>query len=465
MASLGEQAVGSIVKLNVGGTPREFIVVQQGLPSSAYDSSCDGTWLLMKDCYEKRVWNSASAVDYASASVYSYLNDTFFNKLDDDIAAVVKQVKLPYAKSAGLGHSVVSGASGLPARVFLLSYTEVGYSGSNGAPVEGAALDYFNGAANSARIAYFNGTAVIHWLRSPYISSSQSGVYAWAILTTGASSNLSVTSTSYYIRPAMVLPSEIGVDDGGFVVAKKQEVGFVNIGGLLKPLTGEGIMNKGGTLYPITKSSKVNISSVLKALLIGTEIKTSRLPDGYTEVEYIQSSGAQHIDTGYKPNNKTRIIMDCDIISSDRYPTAFGAWNSSSGNDSSFIYVFTSATSGFYYYGSGYVSVSAGNLYGRHTIDANANKLYLDGANIASASAQTFNCSYNMYLSAFNDVGKVNNNTSMKIYSCQIYDNGTIIRDFVPCKNSSGAAGLYDLVNNKFYGNNGTGSFTAGAEV
>ena len=58
-AKLGAKAVGSIVKLKVGGTAKEFIVVHQGKPSSMYDSSCDGTWLLMKDILEATRWHSS----------------------------------------------------------------------------------------------------------------------------------------------------------------------------------------------------------------------------------------------------------------------------------------------------------------------------------------------------------------------------------------------------------------------
>lgn len=58
--NLGSKAVGSIVKLKVGGTLTDFIVVHQGRPStSLYDASCDGTWLLMKDCYEQKQWHKS----------------------------------------------------------------------------------------------------------------------------------------------------------------------------------------------------------------------------------------------------------------------------------------------------------------------------------------------------------------------------------------------------------------------
>ena len=55
---LGSMSVGSTVKLKLGGTARDFLVVHQGLPSSMYDSSCNGTWLLLKDIYTTRTWDS-----------------------------------------------------------------------------------------------------------------------------------------------------------------------------------------------------------------------------------------------------------------------------------------------------------------------------------------------------------------------------------------------------------------------
>ena len=51
-----------------------------------------------------------------------------------------------------------------------------------------------------------------------------------------------------------------------------------------------------------------------------------------------------------------------------------------------------------------------------------------------------------------------------KLYSCKIYDNSTLVRDFVPCVTSDGNIGLYELVDKKFYGNIGTGTFI-GSEV
>ena len=58
---LGDYAVGGIVKLNENGSPVDYLVVHQGLPSSMYDASCDGTWLLRKNIVEKRAWDSGDS--------------------------------------------------------------------------------------------------------------------------------------------------------------------------------------------------------------------------------------------------------------------------------------------------------------------------------------------------------------------------------------------------------------------
>lgn len=260
MATLGKQAVGSIVKLNVDGVATNFIVVHQGLPGTMYDSSCDGTWLLMEDIYESRVWDSSDN-DYANSDIHSYLNNTFVNLFDSDIKSAIKQVKIPYRAGRGSSTTVTSGSSGLSAKVFLLSYTEVGFSGSSYAPVEGAVLSYFNGADNSKRIGYLNGSATGWWLRSPYTSRTGG---AWGVRSGGSSyGNVSVTA-SYGVRPALVLPYELNVNSDGFIGGTGAITGSVNIGGVQRELTGKGYINIGGVLRELS-DSQVNIGGILKS--------------------------------------------------------------------------------------------------------------------------------------------------------------------------------------------------------
>ena len=78
--ALSSKAIGSIVTLKVGGTARNFIVVHQGKPSTLYDESCDGTWLLMEDVYGNRAWHSSKVNDYANSDIHKYLNNDLDRK-------------------------------------------------------------------------------------------------------------------------------------------------------------------------------------------------------------------------------------------------------------------------------------------------------------------------------------------------------------------------------------------------
>ena len=51
------------------------------------------------------------------------------------------------------------------------------------------------------------------------------------------------------------------------------------------------------------------------------------------------------------------------------------------------------------------------------------------------------------------------------LYFCKITNSGELVRNLVPAKNSSGVVGMYDTVNNVFYTNAGTVTFTAGPEI
>lgn len=247
---LGTKAVGSIVKLKVNGTAKEFIVVHQGKPSSIYDESCNGTWLLMKDIYENRQWHSSSVNKYESSTIYSYLNSTFLNLFDVNIRDAIKQVKLPYRKNGGKGGADQSGANGLSCKVFLLSGPEVGLSGVGYMPNDGAKLDYFNAntEADSKRIAYLNGSAVNWWLRSPYTGVTSD---VWHCKPNGYQ-GINSANNSYGIRPALVLPQDMEVDSSGNVTPPPPATHKALINGTIYEVTG-GKCLVNGTVYNILK--------------------------------------------------------------------------------------------------------------------------------------------------------------------------------------------------------------------
>lgn len=215
--TLSSKAIGSTIKLKVNGSAKDFIVVHQGKPSSVYDDSCNGTWLLMKDIYENRQWHSSNTNDYANSTIHSYLNSTFLNLFESNIKNAIKQVKLPYRKGSGTSTTVTSGSNGLSAKIFLLSATETSFSFSSMPSGEGAELAYFKGCADnssdSKRVAYLNGSATGWWLRSP-------GCYYFSnALCVNSDGDWygSYCSGSCGIRPALILPSTLLVSDDGTV--------------------------------------------------------------------------------------------------------------------------------------------------------------------------------------------------------------------------------------------------------
>lgn len=215
--TLSSKAIGSTIKLKVNGSARNFIVVHQGKPSSVYDDSCNGTWLLMQDIYENRAWHSSNTNDYANSTIHSYLNSTFLNLFESNIKNAIKQVKLPYRKGSGTSTTVTSGSNGLSAKIFLLSATETSFNFSTMPSGEGAELAYFKGCADnssdSKRVAYLNGSATGWWLRSPYCVN----FYGALCVNSYGDWYYSSCSSSYGVRPALILPSTLLVSDDGTV--------------------------------------------------------------------------------------------------------------------------------------------------------------------------------------------------------------------------------------------------------
>lgn len=205
------------------------------------------------------------------------------------------------------------------------------------------------------------------------------------------------------------------------------------------------------------------VTGYVPVMVHPAESPAGRLPEGYTELEYIESSGTQWINTGFTPNQDTRVV--CDVV----FPGTTGT----SGK-----YVFGSRTTlaqnsyTYFSYNSKYETtyntqdnVCYQNLItGRFIVDKNKNITTTNGTEYSHTYAN-FTCPGPLYLFALNNNGSLFGGGSLSLYSCQIYDNEALVRDFIPCTDPSGAVGLYDLVNASFYANAGTGTFTAGPEV
>jgi hypothetical protein len=212
---VGDLPVGASVYMAVNGVPTEFLIIHQGLPRSAdYDSSCDGTWLLTKNIYAVNKFGSSN--DYVSSNHHKYLNDTFINLLDGNLAGIIKQVIIPYTKGMGLMGTYYTGSSGLSVKAFLLSRGEVMYQDDAASKNEGFILDYFYGADNDKRKAYFNGSAKAWLLRSP---NTDEAMYQWGISDTGSADAWRHCGSEAGVRPAVIIPRDAMIDGNFNIIA------------------------------------------------------------------------------------------------------------------------------------------------------------------------------------------------------------------------------------------------------
>lgn len=222
---VGNLAIRSSVYIPGGGVLKEFIVVHQGKPSSLYDDSCNGTWLMMKDLHDDLcVWNKNNTTTFSGSNILTFLNNTVLPQFDSAVQTLIKTVKIPYVSGNKTQYGVTkpvvsSGSNGLDVQLFPLSGYEVGWTTSTNSnlPVDGACLSYFSGANNSKRIAYLSGKATNWWLRSLIMDGSM-GVPV-SVTAAGSYTFVTAGTTEYGVRPAFILPANATVDENFQLIA------------------------------------------------------------------------------------------------------------------------------------------------------------------------------------------------------------------------------------------------------
>lgn len=224
-------------------------------------------------------------------------------------------------------------------------------------------------------------------------------------------------------------------------------------------LDGEDITN--------TKSIKATYTNKFNYEIVNSddciEIVEGEVPSNIQLVEYIESTGTQYIDTGFTPNQDTRVVVDFQYRA----------------NTSAFLFGARrdSGTAGYT------VNISSGNcvtsygntgnvIYGtydglRHTIDKNKNVFSLDGVEKISSTAQNFEAPGTLEIFASYQTGAEGYLPSnARIYSFKIYDNDVLVRYFIPCyRKLDNVGGLYDIVNKVFYTSSVGEPFVVGPNV
>lgn len=180
------------------------------------------------------------------------------------------------------------------------------------------------------------------------------------------------------------------------------------------------------------------------------------LPSGYTQLAYISSSAAQYIDTGFKANQNTKasVTYQCDsttgnlaLLAADTAwrSAGFGVWINAAEFRNA-VATFNATTA-------------------KKTVTLDKGVLQVDGVTSTTLSGGTFTTADTLTIAALHRNGTIVENITAKFYSVEIYDNGTLVRNFVPCTNGAGVVGMYDTVGEKFYGSATSAPFIAGPEI
>ena len=196
-----------------------------------------------------------------------------------------------------------------------------------------------------------------------------------------------------------------------------------------------------------------------------SRIPVSKLPEGYTQVEYIQSDGTgQYIDSEFVPDPvNSAIVMDAELYTDCTDKHFVGCRHTTTSK--AFALMITSSSKWRSDYNDSRIQFSTVPENGRLGLVLNSSNAKV-GNEIVARDMVNFTLDYSAYIFAVNTGGSTSTFAPIRVYSVQMYKNGTIEKNFIPCvQNSNNEAGLYDLVNNKFYGNSGSGNFTSGPSV
>lgn len=208
-----------------------------------------------------------------------------------------------------------------------------------------------------------------------------------------------------------------------------------------------------------------------RRMLMGDD-SNNDLPNGYTRLNYIESTGTQYIDTGYAfTSNNIKIDIDYEIVIKNQGCIFGSLWmeNSATYHRSMILYGYEAW--GGTYFGMGFYDNTLGftfdsNIRYKASFEYNGQVLVIsvEGYEELKKSSVSNNVNNkNIYLFAVNSSDTAERISKIKVYSFSMYDNGERVRNFIPCqRQSDNALGMYDTVTKKLFMNEGLGEFIGG---
>lgn len=193
-----------------------------------------------------------------------------------------------------------------------------------------------------------------------------------------------------------------------------------------------------------------------------------RIPAEYQEVEYIESTGTQYINTGVEATGQTGIDAELIVLSCEN-GFYFGCrTGNDTVSDNAFLLANVILTnSSRDDYGKTRSEFPVLSLSEKHRIVKVKGNTYVDGTVVASITEKFFTINTDISIFGVNTNGTVACYPGeLRFCSFKIYVDGIIVSDFIPCyRKSDEVVGMYDVVNKAFHTNAGTGVFLKGADV
>ena len=182
------------------------------------------------------------------------------------------------------------------------------------------------------------------------------------------------------------------------------------------------------------------------------------LPPEYAAVEYLESTGTQYIDTGIKLTSAHSVELDYQLTASPQYRTGlFGGLFSGSIRYGSLLSPSNAALEHGYGLSNSYWQQGMPDLE-RHVLRQEKNKIYVNGVLVYTFGAATFSTTVSAKLGTFDYTNY--KPAQARYFRSRWWDNGALVRDFLPCyRKSDGKPGMYDVVSKAFFTNAGTGEF------
>lgn len=180
----------------------------------------------------------------------------------------------------------------------------------------------------------------------------------------------------------------------------------------------------------------------------------NNLLDKHIELDYLKSTGVQYIDTGFIANQDTKVEMKYKMSQSKELMTSAVPIFGSRTNGTKNAYYFAIEKNGrlFFNYNTKYQYTTSINDLNEHIILYDKNYIYLDSNSITSLLYNNFSCPANMLLFGASVDGFIKLSSYLSIYYTKIWDNNTLIRDFIPVL-KDGIPCMFDRVNNEYYYN------------